>query len=119
MYGAINTLFFEKTLFPKAFLLHKLHTFLFNKDRNDFFSNTDSLALAQSWGSRKEISVFLEFVLQLFLSTYQTFIFFSVFSIFRGANDLKAGNNIQNASHKQKVIIKMSRVCLWTTFQLK
>ena len=50
MYGAINSLFLEKTLCPKAFLHDKLHTFLFDNVRNGNFSNTDSLALAQNYG---------------------------------------------------------------------
>ena len=40
----------EKTLCPKAFLDDKLHTFLFDNVRNDSFSNTDSLTLAQNFG---------------------------------------------------------------------
>ena len=50
MYGAIKTLFSEKTLCPKAFLLHNLRTFLFDKFTNGNFSNTDLLALAQNYG---------------------------------------------------------------------
>ena len=50
MYRAIKSLFLVKTLCPKAFLLHKLHTFLFDNVRNSNFSNKDSLALAQNYG---------------------------------------------------------------------
>ena len=50
MYGAINSLFLEKTYCPKAFFHDKLHTFLFDNIRNGNFSNTDSLALAQDHG---------------------------------------------------------------------
>ena len=46
MYGAINSLFLEKTLCPKAFLHDKLHTFLIDNVRNGNFSNTDSKALS-------------------------------------------------------------------------
>ena len=37
-------------MFPEAFLLHRLHTFLLDKVRNGSFSNTDSLTLAQNLG---------------------------------------------------------------------
>ena len=50
MYWAIKTQFLEKILCPKAFLLHKLHTFSFDNVRNGNFSNTDSLALSQNYG---------------------------------------------------------------------
>ena len=37
---------------------------------------------------------------------------FSFFSMFRGAEDLNSGNNIQNTFHKQKVIkINADRTC--------
>ena len=46
MYGAINSLFLEKTLCPEAFLHDKLHTFLFDNVRYGNFSN----AFAQNYG---------------------------------------------------------------------
>ena len=102
MYGAINSLFLEKTLCPKAFLYDKLHTFLFNNVRNGIFSNTDSLALVWNWVWTTENSLFFRIGAQtVFVSLSNPYVF-CIFSMFRGADDLNSGNNIQNTFHKQK-----------------
>ena len=49
MYGTINTLFLGKTLCPKAFLLLKLHTFLFDNVRKDNFKYRIPIIIPKFW----------------------------------------------------------------------
>ena len=81
LYWAINTLLLLKNLYPKVFLLHKLHTFLLNNVRNGIFSNSDFLKLAQSWDSTIEISVFFRICAQtVFVNFSNSHVFFTFFS---------------------------------------
>ena len=84
MYGTINALFLEKTLCPKAFLLLKLHTFLFDNVRNDNFLNIESLLLSQNFGLKMWNFRIDQVRVQLFLKTFCLWnVFWILFPDFR------------------------------------